>query len=294
MELFAIILVYVGVMILFASLLTVRKITARLPTGRSRNQWRAMIGMIVLFIVGYLAYGALFWRQHGSLLDMLVPGVFFFGACFVWLSSLLALQTAKDVKRITVLEHETFTDPLTGIYNRRFMELRLREEVSKSRRYDSELAILLLDLDHFKRVNDEHGHQAGDRLLIEVCNLINRELRDSDILSRFGGEEFLVIAPSTDAVNALVFAERLRASIEAHRFVPEPDSPPEHEIQITVSIGIASYGEPAADEESLVRVADENLYQAKRGGRNRVVADAVIASSIGEHTGSAGMHSAGI
>jgi diguanylate cyclase (GGDEF)-like protein len=215
-----------------------------------------------------------FWDKHVSPLDLIVPGIFFLGACFVWLSSVLALQTAMDVMRITALEHETHTDPLTGVYNRRFMEQRLREEVSKARRYHFRLAVLMLDLDHFKRVNDELGHQAGDQVLIEIGNLVNRELRDSDILARYGGEEFLVIAPNTAPAAAVALAERLRNCIESHIFLTDFDKARKLEIRITVSIGVANFGDSSNDEESLVLVADQNLYQAKHGGRNQVVAEA--------------------
>jgi len=266
------ILVCAGILILTASLFTVRQISSRLPPGRARSSWNAMVVLIFGFILGYAGFLAAFSGRYQGWIDLLVPGVFFFGGCFVWLSTLLALQTAKDVRRITVLEHESFTDPLTGMYNRRFMQQRLREEVSKARRYQFDLAVLLLDLDRFKRVNDEYGHQVGDRLLIEVGHLVGRELRDSDILARYGGEELLIIAPNTDPDSAVTFAERLRNAIEMHHFAPEPDSPPERDIRITVSIGVASYGEPATDEDSLVRVADDNLYRAKNAGRNRVVA----------------------
>jgi len=267
-------LVLVGTIILTGSLVTVRNITRRLPLGSSRNSWHAMTALISLFVVGYLGYMIVFWNKHTSLLDLIVPGIFFFGACFVWLSSVLALQTAMDVMRITALEHETLTDPLTGIYNRRFMEQRLREEVSKARRYHFKLAVLLLDLDHFKRVNDELGHQAGDQVLIEIGNLVNRELRDSDILARYGGEEFLVIAPNTAPSASKSLAERLRKRIESHTFLTAFNKARKLEKQITVSIGVANFGDSSNDEESLIQVADQNLYRAKHGGRNQVVAGA--------------------
>jgi len=266
-------LVLVGTIILIGSLVTVRKITRRLPLGSSRTSWNAMAALISLFVVGYLGYVMVFWNKHTSLLDLIVPGIFFFGACFVWLSSVLALQTAMDVMRITALEHETHTDPLTGVYNRRFMEQRLREEVSKARRYHFKLAVLLLDLDHFKRVNDELGHQAGDQVLIEIGKLVNRELRDSDILARYGGEEFLVIAPNTSPSAATALAERLRNCIESQTFLTDFDKAQKLEIRVTVSIGVASFGDSSNDEGSLVQVADQNLYLAKHGGRNQVVAE---------------------
>lgn len=270
--LFANSLVLVGTVILIGSLVTVRKITGRLPLGSSRTSWKAMAALISLFVAGYLAYMFVFWNEHTSLLDLIVPGIFFFGACFVWLSSVLALQTAMDVMRITALEHETHTDPLTGVYNRRFMEQRLREEVSKARRYHFELAVLMLDLDHFKRVNDELGHQAGDQVLIEIGSLFDRELRDSDILARYGGEEFLIIATNTAPTAAAALAERLRSCIEAHAFLSDFSKAAQQGIRITVSIGVASFADSSNDEESLIKAADRNLYQAKHGGRNQVVA----------------------
>ncbi|MDH3859644.1 MAG: GGDEF domain-containing protein, partial [Gammaproteobacteria bacterium] len=203
-------LVLIGIIILLGSLVVVRKLTRQLPAGRSRKSWSAMAGLIALFVVGYLSYIVLFWNQHVAIVDLIVPGIFFFGACFVWFSTFIALQTTLDVMRISDLEHETFTDPLTGIYNRRFMEQRLAEEVSKARRYSFQLSVLLFDLDHFKRVNDEHGHQAGDQVLIEISALVNEQWRDSDILSRYGGEEFLIIAPHTGPAEAVLVAERLR------------------------------------------------------------------------------------
>ena len=271
--LFANSLVLVGTVILVGSLVTVRKITRRLPLGSSRTSWNAMTALISLFVAGYLAYMFIFWNEHTSLLDLIVPGIFFFGACFVWLSSVLALQTAMDVMRITALEHETHTDPLTGVYNRRFMEQRLREEVSKARRYQFELAVLMLDLDNFKRVNDELGHQAGDQVLIEISNLFDRELRDSDILARYGGEEFLIIATNTAPTASAALAERLRSCIEAHTFLSDFSEARQPGIRITVSIGVASFADSSNDETSLVKLADQNLYQAKHGGRNQVVAE---------------------
>jgi diguanylate cyclase (GGDEF)-like protein len=264
-------LVLAGVIILLGSLLTVKNIIRRLPLGGSRTSWYAMSALIILFVIGYLGYIVAFWGQHATALDLIVPGIFFFGACFVWLSSILALQTAMDVMRITVLEHESFTDPLTGVYNRRFMEQHLGEEVSKARRYKFDLAVLLLDLDYFKRINDEHGHQAGDQLLIEFGNLVSHQLRDSDILSRYGGEEFLVIAPNTAPPAARLLAERLRGHFQSHHFLQEFKGTQGKKIKVTVSIGVASFSEILSSEEALIRAADKNLYRAKEEGRNRVV-----------------------
>ena len=265
-------LVLIGIAILLASLAVVRNIVQRLPDGRARRRWFGMAGLILLFVIGYLGYIPLFWNHQRSLLDLVVPGIFFFGACFVWFSTYLALQTTLDVLRISDLEHETFTDPLTGIYNRRFMEQRLAEEVSKARRYDFQLSVLMFDLDYFKRVNDEHGHQAGDRLLVEISKLVGDQLRDSDILARYGGEEFLIVAPNTGAPEAMLLAQRLRRTIESQGFLRDYDAIEPSELKVTVSIGISSFGDGRDNDEAMIHDADKNLYRAKSEGRNRVVA----------------------
>jgi len=264
--------VLLGIAILAASLVTVRKIIRRLPLGGSRSSWYAMAVLILLFVIGYFGYIAIVWEKHLTSVDLIVPGVFFFGACFVWLATFIALQTAMDVMRITILEHETFTDPLTGVFNRRFMEKRLVEEVSKARRYEFELAVLMLDLDHFKQINDLYGHQAGDQLLKEIGDLVGFELRDSDVLARYGGEEFLVIAPNTAPTDATSLAERLRSRIESHNSLPDQDN---LKLRVTVSIGVANFGGDILDEKSLIRIADKNLYLAKDSGRNRVIPEAL-------------------
>ena len=265
-------LVLIGIAILIGSLAVVKKITRQLPAGRSCKSWCAMAGLIILFVASYIGYIAIFWNLHASMVDLIVPGIFFFGACFVWFSTFIALQTTLDVIRVNDLEQETFTDPLTGIYNRRFMEKRLAEEISKARRYNFELSVLLFDLDYFKRVNDEYGHQAGDQVLIEFSALVNGQLRDSDILSRYGGEEFIIIAPNTGPANAALLAERLRARTEAQEFLKDHEGIQQTELHITVSIGLASFGDGNDNEETLIGNADRNLYQAKDEGRNRVVA----------------------
>ena len=267
-------LVLIGIAILIGSLAVVKKITRQLPAGRSCKSWCVMAGLIIFFVAGYIGYISIFWNLHASMLDLIVPGIFFFGACFVWFSTFIALQTTLDVMRVNDLEQETFTDPLTGVYNRRFMEKRLAEEISKARRYNFELSVLLLDLDYFKRVNDEYGHQAGDQILIEFSALIIGQLRDSDILSRYGGEEFVIIAPNTGPAKAALLAERLRARIEAQEFLKDHEGiqTTELHISVTVSIGLASFGDGNDNEETLIGNADRNLYQAKGEGRNRVVA----------------------
>jgi diguanylate cyclase (GGDEF)-like protein len=170
------------------------------------------------------------------------------------------------------LKRDGLTDALTGVANRRFFERRLREEISVWLRHHNPLACLLVDLDHFKQVNDRHGHPTGDRALRHVAAALNEGLRSSDVLARYGGEEFVLILPDTGLNQALDVAHRLRANVAALR-VPGPDDLP---LPLTVSIGLACL--PSAqgngiDEPSdwLVQQADTALYRAKEAGRNRVV-----------------------
>jgi len=163
-------------------------------------------------------------------------------------------------------------DPLTGAFNRRYLDRRLIEEVSRARRYALPLSIMMLDIDHFKQIDDRHGHQAGDQVLSSFGRVVNREIRALDILARYGGEEFLVVAPQTPFSRAADIAERLCKCIESHRFNLPDDRSGVREIIVTVSIGMASLGDGLDSVEQLIQAADANLYRAKREGRNRVIA----------------------
>jgi diguanylate cyclase (GGDEF)-like protein len=160
------------------------------------------------------------------------------------------------------------TDVLTGIYNRRYLDAQLEKEISYGRRHGLPLAVVMLDLDRFKDVNDLLGHQAGDQLLREFAELVRSTIRVEDTLGRYGGEEFLVICRSTDGQGATVEAERIRRVTADHLFCPES-----HQIRITVSAGVAAalrLKEQTA--QSILERADLALYEAKNTGRNRVIA----------------------
>jgi two-component system cell cycle response regulator len=166
------------------------------------------------------------------------------------------------------LEQLAQTDPLTQLLNRRALTERITAEMERALRYDASLALLLLDLDHFKAVNDTYGHLVGDDVLRDVAALLTRTLRASDLAARYGGEEFLVLLPETDEAGAEAFAERIREAIEAFPFGARSGQPP---LRLTASVGVAAF--PAARIESvedLVARADAALYRAKADGRNRV------------------------
>ncbi len=166
------------------------------------------------------------------------------------------------------LEQLALTDPLTQLLNRRALTERITAEMERALRYDSTLALLMIDLDHFKRVNDTYGHLVGDDVLRDVGQLLSDTIRENDIVARYGGEEFLVLLPETDEDGAEMFANRIRDAIERYLFAGESLAEP---LRLTGSVGVAVY--PAARIESvedLFARADAALYRAKADGRNRV------------------------
>lgn len=162
------------------------------------------------------------------------------------------------------------TDDLTGLYNRRYFDRHLNVLLGKAQSQDKNLAVMILDIDHFKSVNDTYGHDAGDVVLKEFSARVKRNIRGVDLACRFGGEEFVVIMPDTDVTSAELIAERVRQAIAEKSFDINGQRP----LSVTVSAGV-SFNENAADTpESLIKRADLALYRAKREGRNRVILDA--------------------
>ncbi len=183
------------------------------------------------------------------------------------LEARVAERTAELTAANTRLEHLALTDPLTGLLNRRAFFEFARGEVARSKRYGHPLALLLLDLDHFKDINDRYGHQMGDQVLAQAAAAAAGVVRVSDRLARYGGEEFVVLAPETNEEGGLALAGRIRAAIRAVA-VPVGDE----RLNITASIGVASLDEASADVDQLLRCADQALYAAKAAGRDRAAA----------------------
>lgn len=180
------------------------------------------------------------------------------------------IWTFHDISEERRLEEElrvlASTDHLTGALNRRAFQLAFKSEIARCRRYGVPLSLIMLDLDHFKRVNDTYGHQAGDAVLREASNLIRSSLRDSDIFCRFGGEEFALLLPHTGMDEGTVLAERLRYAI-----AEKPVDVGSAMVPITTSVGIADLLSPTDSIDTMMRRADEALYAAKAGGRNQTV-----------------------
>jgi len=171
------------------------------------------------------------------------------------------------IRQNQLLERLSTIDGLTGLYNRRHL-LRLYEQaVANAIRYGYDLSVGMVDIDHFKAVNDAYGHLAGDRVLQELARLLRQSVRKGDVVGRYGGEEFLVVLPHTPLAGALTWAERLRQTVEARELRVAAGTT----LRVTVSVGVASFPEtPVTEPWDLLRFADTALYEAKRAGRNRV------------------------
>lgn len=183
--------------------------------------------------------------------------------------SMLRIKELQDElgEKNRELEQLSISDGLTGLFNHRHLQELVHEEFERARRTGEPLSVVMLDLDHFKRVNDLYGHQAGDRVLQELAEILRHTAREIDKLGRYGGEEFLAILPDTDPVAAEIFAERVRDHVARHPFTVGRGEP----LRLTVSCGMATYPQPGVyNPKMLVQRADQAMYAAKAAGRNRI------------------------
>jgi diguanylate cyclase (GGDEF)-like protein len=169
----------------------------------------------------------------------------------------IALENAR-------LYEEAITDGMTKLYLKRYFEIRLKDELKRAGRYESKVTLMMLDIDHFKRINDQYGHTTGDDVLVSIATAIHDNFRDVDIPARYGGEEFSVIMPEVSKEDAMIAAERLRKNVAAlhHKFGGKEES-------VTISIGLAEFPKDAQEYLTLVQAADAALYRSKQTGRNR-------------------------
>ena len=163
------------------------------------------------------------------------------------------------------------TDALTGLFNRRYMETHFAALVEQTAARGKPIAVMVIDIDFFKSINDGHGHDAGDDVLREFALRIRKSIRNIDLACRYGGEEFVIVMPETDMAVAAMVAERLRRRIASEPFAIQQGA---RNLEVTISIGIAAIGAPGDNAAAILKSADQALYRAKRGGRNRVVPDA--------------------
>lgn len=180
-----------------------------------------------------------------------------------------SIQNAHYVERVKQL---AYLDGLTGIFNRRFFELRIMEEIERARRYGNGMAVIMADIDNFKLLNDEFGHLLGDEVLRQVSSLFHQQLRKIDVVCRYGGEEFGILLTQTSVEHAMGVAEKLRKGVETWQFPGVPRT-------VTISAGVAAHPEHGNTRDELVRAADNGLYYAKQGGRNKVASSPLARSA---------------
>jgi len=242
---------------------------AMLPLYRIRTRsllWIICGLTIVLTVAGYLiAPPPDIWNGLANrIFSLVVIGV-----------TVLGMGKLADYEHKLLIE--SMTDPLTGLLNRRYFTTLSQKEVARSLRHGLRFSVLMLDIDHFKRINDSFGHPVGDLAIKALAEICNQALRPQDILARYGGEEFILTLPHTEEDGARVVAERIRKAVEQHE-IATASGP----VRFTVSIGLSIYKKNLSLERILER-ADEALYKAKQGGRNRIVslpfeADVALAS----------------
>lgn len=177
----------------------------------------------------------------------------------------------QDVTEVAVYEQKLIEmntkDSLTGVYNRRHFETKLAEEFERHKRYENPFSMIMIDIDFFKKINDSYGHQCGDYILKSLTQLIVNRMRSIDFLARYGGEEFCCLLPETDIHAALRLAENFRIITEKHTFQFKDNT-----LKITISQGVSEMKRNVKNTEALLKLADDALYEAKRAGRNKVVA----------------------
>ncbi len=220
---------------------------------------------VIIISISYLVYSSLadfipaYWDQIGF--PPLSRHILKIGMLFILLVSLSGLAISGKMNSLII------RDGLTGLFNKSYIHQRLDEEFYRSKRYDHDLSLMMVDLDNFKALNDRFGHAVGDHLLRYFSQVIADTIRPSDIAARYGGEEFLIILPETRKEEAQTVAERLLNRISLYPF--RVDSRKE-DVPFTISIGVTAYPDHGECAEDLVVLADQALYQAKKDGKNKV------------------------
>ena len=189
--------------------------------------------------------------------NLFILAISFFGLLFT------INETKKNNVLINKLSNEAMHDGMTGLLNHKFFEKRLKEEIERSERYEQNFSLLFLDLDKFKRINDTYGHQFGDYVLKQTSKIIQKSVRNIDVVSRYGGEEFSVILVNANRLDAQKTAERIRKEIELNEFIDGSIKE-----KLTISIGIGIYPADANNFNGIISFSDRKMYKAKNDGRN--------------------------
>jgi len=269
---FITIVLLVGAYLIGVSYVRIQRLIEEIPKGALRRRWSDLRALTLFFMAGYLIYVFSNWMAvSDDKLELIVPAMFFLGAVMILFTGTLALETATEFTRFSKLERENIMDHLTGVYNRRYLDKRIASEAIRARRYDMPLSMMMIDIDHFKAVNDRYGHQIGDQVLKSLGELLVKKVRGTDVVARYGGEEFAVLTLQTKIADTFDLAKRLCKAVEASIMVPADEKQDREAIRITISIGVAGFDEDVFDSQAMIRKADMALYQAKREGRNRTI-----------------------
>lgn len=238
--------------------------------GMSRDTL-ATVAVALVSAFAAAAVDLLVWPRTEGWSTSVLPAVAFLGIALVLLAAIVATAAREHVRAQDATLRLARFDPLTGLYNRAHFFTELEREIRLSQRAGRTFALVMMDVDGLKPVNDEFGHHYGDRLLTGVTGVIRNTVRATDTPARYGGDEFLVLLPETDAAGAYVVAEKLRHDIAAFAIQVS-----DRTIRTSVSVGLVTYPEDGTTADALITSADAALYEAKRGGRNRVAAAAVV------------------
>lgn len=237
-----------------------RLITGRIPSRRANSRPRSAMVIPIRAqerIVGVLNLGKVSGAKEFTPEDLQAISVV--AAQLAWILSNFDLMAKMWTLAIT--------DELTGLYNRRYFTLRLREEIQRSERYDKPMCLVMVDLDGFKELNRHHGHLIGDEILAQVCAVVRHNLRAVDVAARFGGDEIVIILPETSVVAGLTIITRLQDAVSGEVFVGHNGIP----VKLSLCAGIAQFPGDAGEPEDLIRKADVALLDAKREGNGRVL-----------------------
>jgi diguanylate cyclase (GGDEF)-like protein len=239
---------------------------------------RAVASVLLLFVsflAVRLAYALFSPGLTGSFVQDPFQAFAFLAAMIFGFFLTMALAVMMFREKQLELRDQARTDPLTGMRNRQSMDQIAEREIMLADRTGQSLSMILFDIDHFKRINDDHGHQVGDQVLRSVAACIGRAIRSGDTAFRFGGEEFLVLLPGADADQAAQVAERMRKSI-----AESPVDLGDRVIRLTASFGVVQWRTGREDWDGLIKRADQALYQAKHGGRDRVVSPSIHVAAV--------------
>lgn len=257
MNVFSVFLVMIGLIALALSLIPLASI-CRHDTGY-RSGWRAMFALVLVFILGYIFFCYHLMFEPFTLINLILAGIFLGGGLFVVLVSRMSLASLNELQATAYkYEKQALHDALTGLPNRKSLMLTLENTIAASGRIDARFAVLVMDLNGFKKVNDTLGHPAGDIALQIIAPRLSKQLRESDTLCRMGGDEFAVILPQTGKEDASLVAKKILAATTETMVVEN------NKIVLGISIGIALSPDDACDGNTLIRYADIAMYQAKQ------------------------------